>query len=61
MMVGIGASVSARSLVDRREKLALLDAALAAARSAAGSVLLFEGPAGIGKTSLLAAAAERGA
>ena len=40
---------------------ALLDAALAAARSGAGSVLLFDGLTGIGKTSLLAAAAERGA
>jgi DNA-binding SARP family transcriptional activator/DNA-binding CsgD family transcriptional regulator len=45
-------------LVEREEELAILEALLASARSGLGSVLLVEGPAGIGKTSLLAAARE---
>ena len=41
-------------LVERECELSAIDALLASARSGSGSVLLIEGPAGIGKTSLLA-------
>ncbi len=44
------------ALVERDHELAALERSLADARSGAGSVLLVEGSAGIGKTSLLAAA-----
>lgn len=43
-------------LVEREEELASLTASLRAAASGAGSCVLVEGPAGIGKTSLLDAA-----
>lgn len=46
-------------LLEREAELATFDAALEAARRGAGSLLALEGPAGIGKTRLLAAAAER--
>jgi class 3 adenylate cyclase/DNA-binding CsgD family transcriptional regulator len=42
------------SLLERAEELAAVDAAIAAARSGAGRLVVIEGPAGIGKTSLLA-------
>ena len=45
--------------MEREEELAVIDALLGSARSGRGSVLLIEGPAGIGKTSLLAVARER--
>lgn len=46
-------------LVDRADELARIDAVLAAARAGTGATLLIEGPAGIGKTSLLVHAGER--
>ena len=52
---------SAVELVGRTEELARLAAALDAAREGAGGTVLVEGPAGIGKTSLLAAARRDGA
>ena len=48
-----------RTLVERDAELARLDAVLAGARSGEGATLVIEGPAGIGKTSLLASARER--
>ena len=50
-----------RALLEREEDLAELDRALARARAGAGQVIAVEGPGGIGKTSLLAAARARGA
>lgn len=50
------ASGDRRSLVGREQELAAITAALDAARSGTGELLLVEGPAGIGKTSLLRAA-----
>ena len=47
--------------MQRDDEFALLDAALDSARSGAGATMLIEGPAGIGKTSLLASVRERGA
>ena len=49
------------ALVERDEELAALERLLADARSGTGSVVLVEGSAGIGKTTLLAAARERAA
>ncbi|HEV2774552.1 MAG TPA: AAA family ATPase, partial [Solirubrobacteraceae bacterium] len=46
----------AESLVARERELSQIDALLSSARSGSGSVLLIEGPAGIGTTSLLAVA-----
>jgi DNA-binding CsgD family transcriptional regulator len=46
-------------LLERESELGSIDAALAGAATGHGSVLVLEGAAGIGKTSLLAAAAER--
>jgi DNA-binding CsgD family transcriptional regulator len=43
-------------LLERSKELARIESALAAARSGRGSFVLIEGPAGIGKTALLAAA-----
>ena len=43
-------------LLEREEELTALDAALSRARSGAGQVIAVEGPGGIGKTRLLAAA-----
>ena len=43
-------------LLERAEELAALDRALAAARSGRGGLVVVEGPAGIGKSRLLAAA-----
>jgi DNA-binding CsgD family transcriptional regulator len=62
-----GTAVQARGalLLERESELAAIAAALAAADAGRGSLLLVEGPAGIGKTTLLraacAAAAESGA
>ncbi|MDQ3677781.1 MAG: AAA family ATPase [Actinomycetota bacterium] len=47
--------------MERDDEFALLDAALDSARSGAGATVLIEGPAGIGKTSLLASVRERSA
>ena len=52
-----GAAVA--PLVGRDNELKRIDVLLARARSGAGAALVIEGPAGIGKTSLLAAARER--
>ncbi len=43
-----------RALLERAEELASIDAAIAGAQSGAGKLIILEGPAGIGKTSLLA-------
>ena len=43
-------------LLERNEELTRIESALAAARSGRGTFLAIEGPAGIGKTALLAAA-----
>ena len=43
-------------LLERSEELAQIESALAEARTGRGSFLVIEGPAGIGKTALLAAA-----
>jgi DNA-binding NarL/FixJ family response regulator len=51
--------VTPGGLWEREGELARIDALLAAARSGRGGVLLITGPAGIGKTVLLAAARER--
>ena len=48
-------------LVEREAELAAIVSALDAARAGAGSVLLIEGPAGIGKTALAAAVRRRAA
>jgi DNA-binding CsgD family transcriptional regulator len=53
------ASVPETSLVERDAELAALVSAFDSARAGAGSVLWIEGPAGIGKTALAAAARER--
>ena len=46
-------------VLEREEELLTADGALRAAERGAGSVLILDGPAGIGKTSLLAAIAHR--
>ncbi|HEX4304886.1 MAG TPA: AAA family ATPase [Solirubrobacterales bacterium] len=46
----------AAQLVERKAELAAIDEVLAAAAGGAGLPLIFEGPAGIGKTALLATA-----
>ena len=46
-------------VLEREQELLTADSALRAAERGAGSVLILEGPAGIGKTSLLAAIAQR--
>src|SRR5512134_1910444 len=43
-------------LLERSEELARIESALAAARSGRGTFVVVEGPAGMGKTALLAAA-----
>ena len=57
-------AVTAATLLERHEELARIESALEDARSGRGRFLVIEGPAGIGKTALLAAArataAERG-
>jgi DNA-binding CsgD family transcriptional regulator len=50
-----------RPLLDREAELGLISAAVASACAGAGSAVLVEGAAGIGKTSLLAQACERAA
>jgi predicted ATPase len=49
------AAATAR-LLERSEELARIESALAEARSGRGTFVVLEGPAGIGKTALLAAA-----
>lgn len=50
---------TAGQLLERSAQLRRIEGAMAAATSGKGSALLVEGPSGIGKTSLLAAAVER--
>ncbi len=49
-------SVRAPELLERDQETSELDSALARARDGTGHVIVVEGPGGIGKTSLLAAA-----
>ena len=51
----------AGTLAERDAELAVIDAAIDAARDGAGSVVLIEGPAGIGKSALARAAREHAA
>ena len=46
-------------LLERTDELAVIDAALLAAQAGRGALTLVEGPPGIGKTELLAAAMTR--
>src|SRR5688572_26714940 len=55
------AAARATPLAERDAELAAIEAALLSAREGTGSLLLVEGPAGIGKTALAAAARERAA
>ena len=48
-------------LLEREEELGAIDSHLRRAREGDGSLLVIEGPAGIGKTALVSAAAERAA
>ncbi|MGZ4275338.1 MAG: AAA family ATPase [Solirubrobacteraceae bacterium] len=50
-----------RTLLERGEEQAILDAALVSARGGEGALVLIEGPAGIGKTALLGSLAARAA
>ena len=56
-----GSPAGTPSLVGREDELEAVAALLAAARAGTGGVLVVEGPAGIGKTSLLRGARERAA
>src|SRR3954468_14459087 len=49
-------AVAAGQLLERSEELARIESALGEARSGRGTFVVIEGPAGIGKTALLAAA-----
>ena len=49
------------ALLERADELAALDAAIAAAQGGVGQLVVIEGPAGIGKTSLLAEGRTRAA
>jgi DNA-binding CsgD family transcriptional regulator len=49
-------AVAVEGLLERGDQLAQIELALAGARAGTGSFLVIEGPAGIGKTALLAAA-----
>jgi class 3 adenylate cyclase/DNA-binding CsgD family transcriptional regulator len=49
------------ALLERAEELAAVDVAIAGARSGAGKLVVIEGPAGIGKTALLAEGRARAA
>lgn len=49
------------ALLERAEELAAIDAAIASAKGGAGRLAIIEGPAGIGKTSLLAEGRARAA
>jgi DNA-binding CsgD family transcriptional regulator len=55
------APVPSSPLRDRERELSVISAAITAARSGSGTALIVEGPAGIGKTSLLAHAGRQAA
>jgi class 3 adenylate cyclase/DNA-binding CsgD family transcriptional regulator len=55
------ATSAAAVLIGRDQELTEIDSLLTAARAGAGGLVLVEGPAGIGKTTLLRAARERAA
>jgi predicted ATPase len=55
------ANVDTPTLLERQAELAAIDGLLGAARSGRGATLVVEGPAGIGKTSLLVTARQRAA
>jgi DNA-binding CsgD family transcriptional regulator len=57
----LASGTSLNSLVGREPELDRIDSLLAAARAGSGSVLLIDGPPGIGKTALLHAAGDRAA
>jgi DNA-binding CsgD family transcriptional regulator len=52
----VDGAAATRMLLERSEELARIDSALTDARTGRGRFLVIEGPAGIGKTALLAAA-----
>ncbi len=54
-VAGAGAAPVEELLLERQEELARIERALAEAREGRGSFVVLEGPAGIGKTALLAA------
>jgi len=56
-----GATAVSAELLEREAELEAVDASIERARTGRGSVLLVEGPPGIGKTALLEAARERAA
>src|SRR5687768_14971078 len=51
---------SEQPLLEREEELAVIDSCLASAREGSGRLLVLEGHAGVGKTTLLAAAEAQG-
>lgn len=57
----MGLTEGAAGLLEREDELSELDAVLADARAGRGRTLVIEGAAGVGKTELLRATAERGA
>ncbi len=59
-IVGVAAVDGGQVLLERDAALARIDERLGEARAGLGSLLLLEGPAGIGKTRLVLAAARRG-
>ena len=58
-MAQLGGSSSPKGLLEREAELAALLGALDAARAGAGSLVVVEGAAGLGKSALLAAAVEQ--
>ena len=60
-MAGSQSRIGAGALLERETQLAALAAALAQARTGNGAMVVFEGAAGLGKTSLLEAGAEQAA
>ncbi|HEX6228215.1 MAG TPA: BTAD domain-containing putative transcriptional regulator, partial [Solirubrobacterales bacterium] len=59
--VSMGDAPQSPKLLEREAQLEAIDAAIGAAGQGTGRAVLFQGAAGIGKTSLIAAAASRGA
>jgi DNA-binding CsgD family transcriptional regulator len=61
MVERMGLLLQGTALLERAEELAAVDAAIASAQSGAGKLIVIEGAAGIGKTSLLAEGRARAA